>query len=598
MVLLGATLVDGALAGVLAAAGAAAAVAWVLASFAVAVAAWRLVRMIADLRDRRWGVDVLAVLAVGSTVVVGEFWAAWVITVMMTGGDALEAYASHRAHGEIQAMLERAPRTALRLPPADAPDAPPVEIEVAAIAIGDVLLIRPGDVVPVDADVVDARGAFDLSAITGESLPETRRAGERVPSGAVATTAPVRVRCAVVAEASEYQRIVRAVEAAAGSRSGFVRLADRIAVPFTGVSLAIAGIAWAVSGSFLRFAEVLVVATPCSLLIAAPAAFVAGMGRTARAGVVMKNAAALERLASVRAAAFDKTGTLTGGSPSVSRVEVEAGSDEAAVLGEAAAAESASSHALAAAVVAAAREHAVAMPALSGVEEHPGEGMSARLDGQELRVGAAAFTGAEPRPAAGEAIVHVAVGGRERGRIVLRDPIRPDAREVIAALRADGVERIAMVTGDDVGTARTVAAEAGIEEVHAALSPQDKARIVAALSPRPAMMVGDGINDVLVLASADIGVAMNRSGLGAAGESADAVILTGRLDALLAARRIAFRTRRIARQSVWLGAGISVALMLVATTGVLPPILGAVAQEAVDVLTILNALRATRAGRS
>ncbi|GAA2085433.1 heavy metal translocating P-type ATPase [Pseudolysinimonas kribbensis] len=565
---------------------------WILGTLAAGVAGWRLIRMISDIRSQRWGIDVLAVLAVASTMVVGEWWAAWVITLMMTGGDALEDFASRRAHREIQSLMERAPRQAFRV----LPDGSTVEVLVDEVAVGDVVLVRPGDLVPVDGTLLEDRAAFDLSSVSGESLPETLTRGAQIPSGAVATTVPARVACTAPARLSEYQRIVDAVGAAAGSRSRFVRLSDRIAVPFTVVALLIAAAAWLITGEFLRFAEVLVVATPCPLLIAAPAAFVAGMGRTARAGLVAKNAEVLERIAAVRTAAFDKTGTLTGGAPMVAGVEPADGVDADRLLALAAAAESLSAHALAAPIVAAAAERGLRLPALSAVAEVPGDGMRAKAEGAELRVGSAAFTGAPlAQPIAGVVAVTVSLGGRGMGRILLRDPLRSDAAATIAGLHEDGIEQIVMLTGDDAGTARAVAALVGIDRFDARLRPEQKAAVVKELLPRPVLMVGDGINDVLVLASADVGVAVSRSGLGAVGESADAVIVTDRLGALLDARRIARRTRRIARQSVWFGVLVSVGLMAVATTGVLPPIFGALAQEAVDVLTILNALRAARA---
>lgn len=598
-------LVGGVVAGVVALAGLEPIARWTATAVAAVVALTQVVNMVRDARAGRWGLDVLAVLAIGSTAAFGDYWASLIVALMMAGGEALEDYASHRARGQLSALLSRVPRRTRRI----GDDGEPHPVDVADVSPGDVVMVTPGEVVPVDAQLLDDEADFDESSLTGESLPVTHSAGSAILSGSVNGSTTVRMRASARAADSQYQQIVALVEGAAASRGRFVRLADRYALPFTGLALLVAGLAWAVSGDPTRFAQVLVVATPCPLLIAAPVAFVAGMGRAARDGVVIKSGESLERLAHPHTVAFDKTGTLTRGRPEVDRVETFGTASADAILALAAGMEEGSNHVLATAIVDAAAGRSLRPADVADLEELTAHGMRGQwMRGQRnsaaVCLGKAAFVAAETHPfatsplAPGETAVYLGAAGEPIGRIVLRDEVRADAEPTIALLRTGGVGSVVMLTGDADATAQHVARAVGITDVHAGLLPADKVTVVADLPDRPVLFVGDGVNDAPVLAAADVGVAMGARGSTAASESADVVILLDDISRVATAVATARRTVRIAGQSVAIGIGLSVAFMLVAATGVLPAIAGALVQEAIDVATILNGLRAGRGERS
>ncbi|MDH6182077.1 heavy metal translocating P-type ATPase [Microbacteriaceae bacterium SG_E_30_P1] len=584
-----ATVVVGLTALVLTATPASPVVRWIESAFAVLVAARSAVAMVRSLRSGSWGIDILAVAAIASTVALGDYWAALVVVLMLTGGEALEDYAAHRARSELSALLKRAPVMA---------HAARGDIPVDAVSVGDELEVRPGEVVPVDGIILSDRASFDESSITGESLPVTRVGGDTVLSGVVNGGALVRLRAAATAADSQYQTIVDLVRSAADSKAPFVRLADRVAAPFTLVAFAIGGIAWLVSGEPSRFAEVLVVATPCPLLIATPVAFIAGMSRSASEGVIVKGGGVLEQLARARSAAFDKTGTLTRGTPEVDRVEAVHGTDDDLVAAGAAVEED-SVHVLATAIVAESNRRGLPVLGAAGVTEVVAEGVRGTVAEHEVRAGKRSFVdpGADdtfPPLAPGETAVYVSRDGRLLGRIVLSDEVRPEASATLRRLRGLGIRRTVMLTGDAQETAERIAELTGVDEVRSALLPAGKVEAVSRLEPRPVMMVGDGVNDAPVLAAADVGIAMGARGATAASESADAVILVEDIGRAADVMALAQRTIRIAYQSIGIGIGLSVALMLVATTGVLPAIIGASLQEVIDVIAILNSLRAGR----
>lgn len=586
---------------------------WVVGAYALVIAAWEAVGMIRQLIQGHAGLDILAVTAITAAVLVGEPWAALVVVLMLTGGAALEDYAENRSKRELTALLRKAPQQATRIL---APSAPGAEmhghtaevttedIPVEEVEVGDLLLVRPGALVPVDSILVSEHAVFDESSLTGESLPVERDAGEKVSSGAVNGQAAVTMRAAAPAAESEYQQIVRLVEQAAGSKAKVVRLADRYAVPFTVLALVIAGIAWAVSGEAVRFAEVLVVATPCPLLIAAPVAFLGGMSRAARFGLIVKGGGTLEQLSRARSAAFDKTGTITTGKPVLERLLPADRASEDELLRFAASAEVYSSHVLADSVVQAAKQHGLSLIEAEHAEEIATNGVAAVLrtpDAPEavtVRVGKPSWVRHSAPDlvladlAPGELAIYVSVDGRFAGAIVMRDQVREEAAQALRQLSALGIERTLMVTGDVAATAEPIARRLGISEVHAECRPGDKVRIVSSVQPRPLIMVGDGLNDAPVLAAADIGFAMGARGATAASESADIVNRYDTLSALPRAVSIGKDTVRIALQSIWLGIIISVGLMLIAAFGFLPALLGAWLQEVVDLVAILGALRA------
>lgn len=572
---------------------------WCVGVWAAVVATVQCWHMVRALLRGHVGLDILAVTAIVATLAVGDVWASIVVVLMLTGGEALETYAENRARRELSALLERTPRTAHLWDASGAAR----DIPIDDVVIGNELLVKPGELVPVDAELLDDEALCDESSLTGESVPVTHVRGEILMSGSVNGSDAIRVRATARAADSQYQQIVALVAAASDSRAPFVRLADRYAVPFTVLAYVIGGVAWWVSGEPQRFAEVLVVATPCPLLIAAPVAFIGGMSRAARHGVLVKSGGVLEQLARARTAAFDKTGTLTYGRPVLSRVEVFPASpvrDERDLLALTAAAEALSPHVLARAVVTAAGS---VTPA-SSVTETPGKGISALVDGREVLVGKATYIAEQTTEftpvvlAPGELSVTVAVDGIPAGQLILRDELRDDAGALMRELQSLGVNDTVMLTGDAEATARHVASALGVTDVRAGLLPAEKVAAVQGLPNRPVLMVGDGVNDAPVLAVADIGIAMGAAGATAASESADAVILVDHVSRVATAIRISRRTIRIALQSIWLGIAISIALMLVAAFGVIPAIIGALLQELVDLATIMNSVRAARDERS
>ncbi len=571
---------------------------WGISLFSLSIAArsgWRMVR---SLLRGHVGLDVLAVTAIIATVLVGEYWASIVIVVMLSGGEALEDFAAGRAERELTSLLERVPQIAHRY----RADGSFEDVPATDVRIGDRLLVRPSELVPVDARLVSASGTFDESSLTGESLPVDKVDGDSVLSGSVNGFDAVDVVATAVAADSHYQRIVELVSAAKESKAPLVRLADRYAVPFTIVSYIIAGVAWWLGGDPQRFAEVLVVATPCPLLIGAPVAFMAGMSSAARSGIVVKNAGTLEKLARAKTVAFDKTGTLTHGTPRVVAVHpVDGEPDDLLVL--VGSAEQYSSHVLAGALRDAVAERGLPLKEAVGASQVATHGVQATIDGHTVFVGkpkyvASIATDVPPLTLGpGEAAVYVAIDGRYAGSIVLRDDIRSDASATLEVLRQHRVTHIMMLTGDIELVARHVGAQLGIDDVRAECLPEDKVVAVRDASPRPVVMVGDGVNDAPVLAVSDVGIAMGAKGSTSAAESADIVILLDDVSRVARAMSISQRTVTIALQSIWLGIAFSVALMGVAAAGYLPAIVGAAMQEVVDLVSILGALRALRAGQ-
>ncbi|GAA1962591.1 heavy metal translocating P-type ATPase [Agromyces allii] len=587
------TIAIGCLGIVLALAGAGSAVAWLFSGYAIAIAAWQAVGMVRDMLRGHWGLDVLAITAIVATVAVGEYIAALLVVLMLTGGEALEDYANRRAKRELDALLTRAPQLAHRVEGDGI-----VEIHADEVRVGDVLLVRPSEILPVDGTLRSSSATLDESSITGESVPVERHEGDAVLSGAVNGQVAVEIVATATAAESQYQQIVALVAEAADSKAPVVRLADRYAVPFTVFSLSLAAVAWWVSGDPVRFAEVLVLATPCPLLIAAPVAFIGGMSRAARNGVIVKGGGVLELLASARTAVFDKTGTLTRGRPALVAIRAADGFGEDEVLAAVASAEQYSSHVLAASMIEAARERGLPLVEATGARETATNGVQASIGGRAVVVGKFAFV-LEHAPdavrtsiAPGELAVYVAIDGRFAGALLASDRLRDDARETLVRLDALGVHHAVMLTGDAKATADHVAAELGITRVRADCLPADKVDEVRAIVERPVIMVGDGVNDAPVLAAADVGIAMGARGATAASESASAVILVDEISRVAKAVEIGRDTVRIALQSIWVGIVVSVGLMLIAAFGVIPATVGAVLQEVVDLITILAALRA------
>ncbi len=572
---------------------------WAAATVAAVVpaAGW----VVTALVRRTLGVDLIAVLALLGTLAVGEYLAGALIAVMLATGRALDAAAQRRATRDLRALLERAPRTARRRV-GDVVS----EVPVDEVAVGDLVVVGPGEVLPVDGLVEASPAVLDESALTGEPQLVERAVGDPVRSGTLNAGGAIEVRCSVPAAQSTYAGIIALVRQAGAESAPVIRLADRFAAWFLPLSLALAGLAWWASGSAERAVAVLVVATPCPLLLAAPVAIVSGLSRASRRGVVVRSGGALENLGRAQTMVLDKTGTLTAGRPAVTEVAAAPGRTADGVLRMAASADQLSPHVLAEAVVAEARRRGLALSLPDEVEEEPGRGVTATVDGVRVRVGKrdavpdAMWARAVVSRAGldGCALVWVEADGIPVGAVLLKDPLRVDASRTLRRLRTAGIQRLVMLTGDRPEPAREVGKVLGLDEVRAEQTPASKVEGVRAEGQLAVtVMVGDGLNDAPALAAATVGVAMGARGATASSEAADVVLTTDRLDRLADAMEIARRARRIAVQSALAGMVMSLAAMVVAAFGLLPPAFGALLQEGIDVAVILNALRALRGGQ-
>jgi len=555
----------------------------------------------------RVGVDAIALLAMGVAVALGEYLAGAVVALMLAGGNTLEAYASGRARRELRTLLAHAPRRARRYS-----DGEVEEVDVAALVPGDVVLVRTGEVLPVDGVVESGTSAVDEATVTGESLPRDVHPGSTVRSGTVNVGSQVEVLAQRSAEESTYSGIVRLVRAAEQERAPFVRLADRYSTIFLPLTLAVATAAWLASGDPVRALAVLVVATPCPLILATPVAIISGVSRAASRGIVVKGGGTIEALGEARTVLIDKTGTLTAGEPEVSNVQIVNGVEKSEIVRLAASLDQSSAHVLAEALVADARQRGYRLKLAEDTVESPGEGIAGTVEGRSVALGRLAWlrqrgiavpsgfsATAAPGGTAGAASIFVAIDGRLAGVIALADRLRPDSAETLRELEDAGVERLRLVTGDDAHVARDIARLAGISDVAAECSPQDKLELVRSEQRRGdggVVMVGDGVNDAPALALADVGIAMGARGATAASESADAVLTVDRVDRVADAIRIGRRSLRIARQSILVGMGLSMVAMGFAAFGFIAPVAGALLQEGIDLAVILNALRALRPG--
>lgn len=556
------------------------------------------IEIIGSLRRGEVGLDIVAALSMSAAALFGETLAAAVVALMYAGGTLLESFAEGRARGAMHALLARVPHSATRCR-ADGLEEVPLE----KIAPDDRLLIRRGELVPVDGRVIAGLAVLDMSSLTGESLPVRVAAGDEVMSGTTNAGEAFELLVLRPASDSTYAGIVRVVEAAQRSKAPLSRLADRWSLGFLAVTLAIASTAWWATGDAIRAVAVLVVATPCPLILAVPVALVAGMSRAARSGILVKGAAALEAMAEIRTLIVDKTGTLTDGRPAITGFIGQPGIDEPTVLRLAAALDQASKHPVAQAIVAAATALGMTLPQPTDVAEVPGEGVTGVVEGRRVAVGGHGFVvRLIDAPAvfpdaviAGTMLVAVAIDDRLAGHIVMEDPLRADAEELLGRLRTQGIERVLLATGDRRDVAERIAGALGLEGIHAGLTPEGKLALVESERARGSvMMVGDGVNDAPALSAATVGVAMGARGAAASAEAADVVLLVDKIERLEAGIHIARAARTIALQSVAVGIGLSVAGMIAASFGYLAPVEGAILQEAIDVAVILNALRALR----
>ncbi len=569
---------------------------WTVAVLPVLLAL--LVEIIASLRRGEFGLDIVAALSMSAALLTGEALAAAVVAVMYSGGTFLESFAEGRARREMHALLARVPRSAARYT-----DGRLEDVALDAVAPGDRLLIRQGDVVPVDGTVASPVAFVDTSALTGESLPVRLEHGGDAMSGCTNAADAFDLVATRPAAESTYAGIVRLVEAAQRSKAPMSRLADRWSLGFLAVTVGIAALAWGLTGDPIRAVAVLVVATPCPLILAVPVALVAGLSRAAHFGVLVKGAAALEKMARIRTLVLDKTGTLTDGRPQIVRIDRRQDLPEDEILRLAAALDQASKHPVAQAIVAAAKGRGLSLPTPSAVTELPGDGVTGLVEGRPVIVGGHKFVarslgsaaGDVAQGSAGSVLVSVAVDGRLVGHLVMSDPLRRDAGAVIGALRRVGLGRIVLATGDREEVAREVTAGLGLDDIRASLAPDQKVLLVLSERKHGAvMMVGDGVNDAPALAAADVGVAMGARGAAASAEAADVVLLVDELGRLVSGVEIAQRTLAIALQSVAVGLGLSIAAMIAAAFGYLSPVQGALLQELIDIAVIFNALRVLR----
>ncbi|WP_280833178.1 heavy metal translocating P-type ATPase [Mycolicibacterium frederiksbergense] len=585
--------------------------AWLLSAPQIAAACWiagtvmglapSLWWVISALRQGRLGVDLIALLALIGTLAVGEYLAGSLISVMLATGQALDAAAERRAVKDLQALLDHSPRTVRRR------DGTAVEtVDLDAVTVGDLLVVGPGEVVPVDGRVTSTVAVLDESVLTGESVQVDRRAGEEVRSGAVNAGGMFELRATATAENSTYAGIVRLAREAAADTAPVVRIADRVAAWFLPLALGVAGLAWLLSGTAERAVAVLVVATPCPLLLAAPVAIVSGLSRASRIGVVVRSGGALESLGRATTLVLDKTGTVTSGRPRGTDVVVAPGWSGTELLRLAAAADQVSPHVLARAIVEEASMRGLTLPMPTDVVEEAGKGVSGTVAGRRVTVGNHALPDRPPAWAGaaltratfdGAVVAWVSVDGELAGAILLVDPLRSDAPRTMRRLRRAGITRLIMLTGDRAAPAEQVGAVLGLDEVRAHQSPADKvAAVRAECENAVTAMVGDGVNDAPALAAATVGIAMGAHGATASSEAADIVLTTDHLERVADAMTIARRSRAIALQSAIAGMGMSLVAMGFAAFGLIPPAIGALLQEAIDVAVILNALRALRGG--
>lgn len=553
------------------------------------------IEMIKTLRSGKYGVDLLAIMSITATLAVGEYWASLMILVMLTGGDSLEDYAARRAGSDLKSLLDNSPQIAHIKRENQL-----VDVSIDEVHIGETVVIKPGESVPVDGLVIEGSGNFDESTMTGESRLVSKKPGSELLSGTINGDTAITMRVTKTAADSQYQTIVKLVKASQDKPAHFVRMADRYAVPFTIVSLLIAGIAWLISGDPHRFAEVLVVASPCPLILAAPVALVSGMSRASRNSIIVKSGTSIEKLARAKTAFFDKTGTITAGRLNVTQVVPAPEFTEAQLINLVGSLEIQSAHIFARAIVRYANDQDdFHNQPVSHFTETTGSGVVGQVAEHRVEAGRRNFVSAETplvELAEGESIVYVTVDGQYAGHLTFADQLRPESTNTMARLRSLGIQHIAMLTGDKQQTAEHIAEQAGIDEVHAECLPQTKIDLItqAPAAQHPLIMVGDGVNDAPALAAADIGIAMGAHGASAASESADAVILKDDLSKVATAVKLSQETMAVAKHAVLIGIFICVVLMLIASFGVIPALFGAMLQEVVDTASILWALRARK----
>ncbi|WP_270740757.1 heavy metal translocating P-type ATPase [Lactococcus formosensis] len=546
------------------------------------------IEMVKTLRKGNYGVDLLAITAIIATLLVGEYWASLIIILMLVGGETLEDYAAGRANRELSALLQKTPDIAHVMQ-----EGKVVDMDLDDVEIGAHLLIKPMEVVPIDGVLLSEAAILDESSVTGETKPNELQQGDEILSGAINGSSSIEIRTSVAASESQFQKIVALVREAEATPANFVRLADRYAVPFTIMAYIIAAVAYFISGDPVRIAEVLVVASPCPLILAAPIAFVSGMSRSSKNGFLIKNGTIIEKLATAKAIFFDKTGTITDGKIEVDAIVPAEGISQEELLNIVYTIEKSSTHILAKAVSSYAESHNVQSLALESLSEVAGLGVTGQINGQLIKIGRASFVGA-PEGLDFETAFYVSRDSQYIGAVTFSDTLRANAPAVIKDLRQAGFESITMLTGDNARVADKIAAQVGITEIYSSMLPEEKLAKIQASTIHPTIMVGDGVNDAPALTLADVGISIGTGNNTVASEAADIVLLKNDLSSVTKAVHISRDTLTIAKQSVLIGIIICVILMLIAATGLIPAIIGALFQEVIDVVSILYALRALK----
>lgn len=550
--------------------------------------------LIEDLRTGTYGIDILALTAIIVAVVLRQDWAAIVVVLMITGGESLEDFANKRATNELSALLKNAPAIAHLVK-----NGKIIEVKAKDIKSGDKFLVRPGELVPVDGLVIEGTSSFDESSLTGESLPSLKDVGSKLLSGSINMEGLITAKATASAEESQYQQIIKLVQAAEESKAPFVRLADKYSIPFTLIAYAIALSVGLYYGSAVRFLDVIIVATPCPLLIAAPIALISGMSKSSKYGVIIKSGTALEKLASIKTIAFDKTGTLTTGKLTIKKIKAHSNYSKDDLLSMAASMEQFSNHVIARAIVNEAATRKLKLTKVKKQTEVAGRGLVGSIKSQKIIAGRIELLDLENisypknilKETEGFSAVYMALDGKFIGYIALQDSLRGESKTTIKQLKDSGIEHFSLITGDNQSVASSVAKSLGIDQVVADALPGDKLTAVEDIKLKPVAFIGDGVNDAPVLTASDLGIALGARGSTAASESADIVVMPDNLQPIASVYKIAKYTFSIARQSILVGIGLSLALMVVFATGRFKPLYGAMLQEVVDVVVIFNALR-------
>lgn len=565
------------------------------------------VSMIKELIEGHVGLDILALTSIISTLFVNDtingitiegYWACLMIMIMMASGQALESFSSRKANKELTELINKTPKVVhLRTDSGYYMD-----IDIKEAKIGDLFLIKPNETVPLDSTIIDGNSPFNMSSLTGESIPESKKVGDKILSGFINGDSPIIARVDKKDADSQYQTIVKLAKEVDKKPSKFVKMTDKLAIPFTIVSYLLAGLGWLIAyitnpsislmDGFTRFVEVLVVASPCPLLLAAPIAMISGISQAYKKNILIKDPIAFEKLANTKNFAFDKTGTLTNGKPSISKIEAIDDYSKDDLLLYMASLEINSNHIFAKSIIESSSQ--TNLLKASDIKEYPGKGVEGVIDGVKYKVGNRSFVSLDDNIEKGETLVGLSVNDNPVGYIIFRDKLKKDTKEALSSLRNMNVNKIIMLTGDNEKTASRIAKEAGIDKYYSSLSPQDKLNIITSANDddRPIAMVGDGINDTPCLANADIGIAMQSGNDGAISEVSDIIILNDSIDSIVLAKKISINTLKIGRQAVLIGITTCIILMIVAAFGVLPAIIGAICQEGIDLISILWALRA------